>query len=112
MHIIESLYLIGAVIAILASYPQLRQLIKLRASDEFNVSTWATWLVTQCFTLLYVSSLGNVLMMMVSIGWIGFYLAMTVLIVYYHPIRRRRKAQRESKLEAVLDSEISPESVT
>lgn len=94
MHYIETLYVVGAIVAILASYPQLRLLIKMRASDEFNVGTWATWLVTQCFTLLYAATIGNVLMIMVSAGWVGFYFAMTVLIVYYHPRNRARRRNR------------------
>lgn len=104
MHIIETLYILGAVVAIVAAYPQLRQLLKLRASDEFNVATWATWLVTQCITFVYVASLGNKLMMLVNIGWIAFYFTMTVLIIYYHPIRRKRTD------EAVeLETELEPE---
>lgn len=101
MHIIETLYITGALVAICAAYPQLRQLIKTKRSDEFSVATWATWLVTQTMTLVYVASLGNKLMIMVNIVWIGFYFAMTVLIVYYQP-KRRRGSRRDIELQPEL----------
>lgn len=95
-HIIETMYITGALVAICAAYPQLRQLIKTKRSDEFSAPTWATWLVTQTVTLMYVASLGNKLMIVVNIAWISFYFAMTVLIIYYQP---RRRSRRKTDLE-------------
>lgn len=103
MQFIETAYITGSLVAILAAFPQLYQLFKTRQSDEFNVSTWTTWLVTQCVSLLYVSSLGNKLMIAVNIAWISFYFAMTVMIIYYHPGRRRRKSRRNE-----LSAELAP----
>ncbi len=93
-HIIETIYILGALVAILAAYPQLRQLVKTKQSDEFSVATWAIWLVTQCVSLVYVASLGNKLMVLVNMAWISFYFAMTILILYYHPVRKARRTRR------------------
>jgi PQ loop repeat. len=93
IHTIETIYILGAFVAIFASYPQLRQLMRAKQSDEFSLSTWVVWLVTQCITLVYVTSIGNKLMMVVSVAWITFYVAMISLIIYYHPARKRRKGR-------------------
>lgn len=100
MNLIETLYITGAIVAIIATYPQLRQLIKMRASDEFSIATWATWLCTQMVSLVYVVSLGNRLMILVNIAWVTFYFVMTVLILYYHPSRRSRR--RDLMLDAEM----------
>jgi len=68
-------------------------LMRAKQSDEFSLSTWVVWLVTQCITLVYVTSIGNKLMMVVSVAWITFYVAMISLIIYYHPARKRRKGR-------------------
>lgn len=87
MHSIEVIYIVAAFIAVGAAFPQLKQLLYTKASDEFSLSTWAVWSFTQLATLLYVMSIGNVLMIAVNVVWVGFYALMAVLIVYY---RRNR----------------------
>lgn len=88
MHIIEALYITAALIALSAGVPQLRQLLIAKASDELSLPTWCTWFFTQCATLIYVTALGNILMMVVNLAWVGFYAAMVCLIIYY---RRRSR---------------------
>ena len=83
MHLIEVTYIAAAIIALSAGVPQLRQLFLTKASDEFSLSTWCVWLSTQCVTLAYVTTLKNVLMMLVSLAWVGFYAAMVLMIIYY-----------------------------
>lgn len=83
MHLIEFTYMTAALIALSAGVPQLRQLFMAKASEEFSLSTWLVWLSTQCITLAYVTTLRNVLMMFVSLAWVGFYAAMVCMIIYY-----------------------------
>lgn len=99
MHIIESIYIVGAVIAICACIPQLAQLVRTKASDEFSLSTWMTWAMAQGATLMYVTSLGNVLMAVVNLIWLGFYATMSILIFYY---RRRQSAMQNNRPEEAL----------
>ena len=77
--------MIAAFIAIAASVPQVLKLYRLKASDEFQLSTWVTGLVSQCLSLAYMVSIGNVLLMVTNVLWVSFYLMMVVLIVMYRP---------------------------
>ena len=83
MTIIEILYVIAAAIALCAFVPQLHQLIRVKASDELNLSTWVMWSSTQAVSLAYTISISNVLLIVVNALWVGFYLAMVVMILYY-----------------------------
>ncbi len=83
MHFIEALYFSAALFGIGACVPQLRQLVKSRASDELSVASWSIWLATQSVTLVYVASIGNLLMTAVNVVWVSFYATMVVLIVKY-----------------------------
>lgn len=87
MYIIELIYIVAALIALGAAFPQLKQLLHTKASDEFSLSTWVLWSFTQLATLLYVTSIGNALMIAVNIVWVGFYALMAILIVYYRQNR-------------------------
>ena len=89
MLYIEIIYIIGAVIAISACVPQIRQLQASKASDEFSLATWATWLGTQTISLLYVLSLGDILLIIVNSVWITFYFVMVSLIVRYRHLQGR-----------------------
>lgn len=82
-HFIEVLYLVAAVIAIGACVPQLQQLIRAKASDELNFSSWLIWTMTQSVTLTYVISIGNLLMTIVNLVWVSFYATMAFLIIRY-----------------------------
>lgn len=83
MRAIELLYMLAATFSLVACVPQLRQLTLTKCSDEFSLMSWATWTGAQTMSLVYVTSLGNVLMMLVNIAWVSFYAYMTYLIVHY-----------------------------
>lgn len=88
MIAIEILYTLAAVISLSACVPQLRQLVISKRSDEFSLRAWSLWILTQLMTLLYVISIGNMLMTFVNVAWVSFYALMTYLIIRY-----RRPAQ-------------------
>ncbi|HRJ06689.1 MAG TPA: PQ-loop domain-containing transporter [Candidatus Saccharibacteria bacterium] len=88
MFIIEIIYITGALVAISACVPQLRQLYVSKASDELSLSTWMIWFLTQVTSLVYVATLANVLMIAVNTVWVGFYAVMVGLIVHYRHFRK------------------------
>lgn len=85
LELIQTIYIIGAIIALAAGVPQVKQLLRTKASDEFSLATWGTWLGTQCSVLLYVCAFGTPLMMAVNAIWVAFYCLMLVLIIRYRP---------------------------
>lgn len=85
MELLATLYILGAVIAIGAGIPQIRQLLAVRNSDEFELSTWLAWLGTQVISLAYVISLRQVLLAIVSACWVIFYAVMVGLIIHFKP---------------------------
>ena len=91
-QIIETIYIIGAIAALAAGAPQVKKLLMTKASDEFSLTTWTTWLATQCTALLYVSVFATPLMVAVNMIWVAFYCLMLVLIVRYRPREPQRIA--------------------
>lgn len=89
MHIIEYLYTAGVIVSILATIPQLKQLVATKASDEFSLSTWTIWLSAQAMTLVYVISINNILMITANTLWVAFYGAMVYLIIHYRHFSRQ-----------------------
>lgn len=83
MRAIELLYMLAATLSLVACVPQLRQLKLSKCSDEFSLMSWGTWTGAQMMSLMYVISIGNVLMVLVNIAWVSFYAYMTYLIVRY-----------------------------
>ena len=83
MRAIELLYMLAASFSLAACVPQLKQLFLTKCSDEFSVISWGTWTGAQFMSLIYVTSLGNVLMMLVNVAWVSFYAFMTYLIIRY-----------------------------
>ena len=96
MKTIELFYLISTIISLMACAPQIKQLIKTRRSDEFNMATWTTWFLTQFVSLSYALSVGEMILVIANFFWVSFYMTMVGLIVYY----RRRPA-----LETVVVSD-------
>ena len=86
-ELIEILYLVTSFSSLVASIPQLRQICVTKRSDELNISTWCTWVITQAVFLLYVLSRGENILLLTSTLWLLFYLVMASLILYYrkHP---------------------------
>ena len=102
MIIIQILYTIAAMIAIGACIPQVVQLWRSKRSDDFSLQTWMTWTFTQMVTLVYVLSIGNVLMGIVNGIWVTFYACMTIMIV-----RFRRDSTEKVQPTSVIASQLS-----
>lgn len=81
--IIKILYCMAAVIALGACIPQVACLLRSKQADSFSVSSWVAWTVTQFVTLVYVVSIRNTMMTLVSVAWVSFYIVMIVLILHY-----------------------------
>jgi uncharacterized protein with PQ loop repeat len=94
MSIIHFLYALAATVAIYACLPQLRKLTQTKQSDEFSLSTWVIWLVTQGVAVLYAITISDPLYATVSVVWLGFYALMVTLIVKY---------RKEAKLAVVQE---------
>ena len=82
-QLIEIVYTLTALLSIAVCIPQLRSLIRAKASDELNLSTWFVWTMAQVMTMIYVISIGSYLMAVVCLMWVSFYSAMVFLIVRY-----------------------------
>lgn len=87
MTALQIIYTISTCIALLASFPQIQQLLTTKRSDELSMTTWALWFCTQFVTLAYVSSIGDMLLVAFASVWLVFYVVMISLIYYYrrHP---------------------------
>ena len=96
MLYIEIMYILAATVALGACIPQLKQLLKAKHSDEFSIQTWVTWTCTQIVTLMYVLTIGDVIMACVNAIWLTFYACMTLLIIRY-----RRTSSQVLPTEAV-----------
>lgn len=83
MQPIEILYIISSFVALSACVPQLQQLVRTRLADDFSLQTWAMWTGTHTVTLMYMLSIRNMLLILVTIAWVIFYASMTYLIVKY-----------------------------
>jgi hypothetical protein len=64
-------------------FPQIRQLIITKRSDELNIGTWTMWLVSQLIFSLYVASKNDKVLMVMSVIWLAFYIVMAALVLYY-----------------------------
>ena len=96
MQLLEILYGIGTVAAIIACLPQMHQLMVTKRSDEFSLSTWVIWLGGQAMAFIYISSLGETLVALASACWTAFYAFMVGLILYYRrPAHQLRLAEEE-----------------
>lgn len=83
MNPFEILYTCSTTVAVIASVPQVRQLIISKRSDELSVPTWSLWLATQVVSLTYMISIRERLLIIVSSIWLVFYVIMMALIMYY-----------------------------
>lgn len=99
MTIIHLLYAIAATVAIYACLPQLRKLTQTKQSDEFSLSSWVIWLVTQGVAVIYAITISDPLYAVVSSVWLGFYGLMVALIIKY---------RRQAKLAVVRETVSKP----
>ena len=98
MTALQIIYTISTCIALLASFPQILQLITSKRSDELSVTTWLLWLCTQFVSLAYVVSIKDILLITFASVWLLFYAVMIGLILYY---------RRKPELVVVADKEES-----
>ena len=96
MSTLQILFMLSAFMALGAGIPQMIKLIKTKNSDEFNLSTWAMWIVTQSISTAYVLSIHDYILLTVNVAWVAFYVAMSSLIVKYNPRRVLAVAQIQS----------------
>lgn len=80
---IQIAYLVSSFVAILAMIPQLRQVIRVKHSEELNINTWSTWAGCQVVSLVYALSFNVIAYAVVSAIWIVLYILMVILIVRY-----------------------------
>lgn len=101
MNIYEIMYTCSSTIAVLASIPQVRQIIVTKLAEELSLLTWSLWFCTQTISLVYAISIRNSLLMMVNLIWISFYALMICLIVYYrkYPGGMKRRVVNELAAE-------------
>ncbi len=101
MNFLDILYLVTSLTSLVASVPQVRQLLKEKRSEELSLSTWTMWFICQITFLSYVYSRGEVLMLATNSIWLVFYGTMLFLIVYY----RRNSTRIGSDSEPVIIDE-------
>lgn len=92
---IELLYTFSTTASLIASAPQVRQLLISKRSDELSRITWSVWLFSQVVFLVYAATtLSRPVLVIANIVWLGFYLAMIFLIFYYRRYPGGAKVQR------------------
>lgn len=83
LETIQLLYICSTGIAIMATIPQLKKLIIIKSSREFSLGSYAMWSCTQATALLYMISIGNVLLIATTSIWTLYQLTMVGLIIHY-----------------------------
>jgi len=83
MRAIEIIYLVTTFASVFTALPQVKQLLAMKDSDEFNLFTWVAWFLAQVAALFYSLSIHSLPYFMVNIAWISFYIAMISLIIKY-----------------------------
>jgi uncharacterized protein with PQ loop repeat len=63
--------------------PQVARLIKLKKSEEHSLLTWGAWTVGQFVSLAYAIVVGAYAYALLSVGWIGLYGCMVILVLKY-----------------------------
>jgi uncharacterized protein with PQ loop repeat len=91
-------------------WPQIKQLLIAKQSDELSLPTWLAWTVCQVVSLVYSIALHALPFMVANIAWVTFYLAMLCLIIKYRKktslvlAEVKLKEQTDSTLLSVSDS--------
>jgi uncharacterized protein with PQ loop repeat len=84
---IQTIYLFTSFLTVLATIPQLKQLIHTKQSDQFNLMTWLMFGGNQLMSFAYAISINATAYIIVTMAWISFYIIMLFLIIKY---RKRR----------------------
>ena len=95
---IEIVFLIVQFATLVASFPQVVRLIKMKQSDELSIITWSIWLISQSVSLLYVVSINNAPLIIVNVSWVIYYLSMLVLILKYRANNKKNMAKKPRRL--------------
>ena len=86
MELLALAYSIACFTQLAAGLPQLFEIIREKSSHEMNLFTWGGWLGSQVVCLIYILSLGNLVLAAVSTAWTVYYIAMVLIILYFrHP---------------------------
>jgi uncharacterized protein with PQ loop repeat len=93
MNSIELLYISMTSLSVFASLPQIRQLIVLKRSDEFSLTTWIIWTLAQISALFYSIHINSIPYLAVNIIWIIFYVVMLFLILKYRTVAKNVKQE-------------------
>lgn len=83
MKIIILLYLAASTASIIATLPQIKQLVVAKCSDELSLISWSIWGISQCITMIYSVYISAVPLIIANSAWILFYLIMVILIIKY-----------------------------
>jgi uncharacterized protein with PQ loop repeat len=91
--------MISTTAALVASVPQVHQLLITKRSDELNITTWTVWLISQIVFLVYAATtFARPVLLAANVIWLGFYTVMICLIVYY---RRNPAPDQTIGLESI-----------
>ena len=83
MHIVAFIYLITTFGSIFTAFPQIKQLRKMKNSDEFNIFSWTAWSIGQVTALIYSITIHSIPFIIVNIGWVTYYVIIMSLIFKY-----------------------------
>lgn len=83
LHIIEIAYLLMSVLSVVAMWPQIKQLLTTKQSDELNLGTWIIWGSYQVIALFYSIAIHAVPYIIANVAWVTFYVVMIGLIIKY-----------------------------
>lgn len=82
-YTLATLLLISGFAAVIASIPQLIQLIRIKESDEFNLTTYFIWITYQLISIFYTASIHAYVYTAINILWVLYYIVIIALIVKY-----------------------------
>jgi uncharacterized protein with PQ loop repeat len=99
MNFIVLIYIGTTLGSVLAALPQLKQIWKMKNSDEFNLLSWVSWALAQLTALFYSLYLHSIPYLIVNILWLSFYVTMIGLIIKY------RKGKAIPVTEEVTDED-------
>ncbi len=80
---LATLLVIGGFAAVVATIPQALKVIKLKRSDELNLTSWVIWMLYQLISVAYSYSIKAYLYVALNILWGVFYAVMVFLIIKY-----------------------------
>lgn len=86
IQVLQILLVASTAIAIGATIPQLIRLIKVKSARELSLRSYMVWTCTQCVSLVYMISLGDLILVVASGLWVSYYAIMIGLIFHYRRV--------------------------